>query len=37
MKKVEQKVEEQADQEGALGTVADKADDAIDTAQGTKD
>ena len=36
-KTVEDKVEEQADKGGALGTVADKADDAIDAAQGTKD
>ncbi len=35
--KVEDVVEDQAEKGGTLGAVADKADDAIDGIQGTKD
>lgn len=37
LKKVEDKVEEQAEKGGTLGKAADLADEAIDTVQGTKD
>jgi hypothetical protein len=37
LRKVEDHVEAQAEKGGALGGIADKADDAIDKVQGTKD
>ncbi len=36
-KKAEDMVEDQAAKGGTVGSVADKADDAIDSVQGTKD
>jgi hypothetical protein len=37
VKKAEDMVEEKAEEGGTVGSIADKADDAIDSVQGTKD
>ena len=37
LKKAEDMVEDKAAEGGTLGSIADKADDAIDQVQGTKD